>query len=141
MKRFFVILFIGFVSHGIVDAQVTGLWKVVDDDDGVAKSIVEIFEQDNMYYGRIVQLLETSKRTHCEKCDGQLKNRPLTGMIIVYDLKKTGKGGNDGKVLHPGTGKIYSLNVELVTPDRLKLRGYVGMPTIGKTSYWSRVKQ
>jgi uncharacterized protein (DUF2147 family) len=141
MKRIIWILLIGFVSSTGVDGQVTGLWKVVDDDDGVEKSIIEIFEQDNMYYGRIVELLETSKRTHCEKCDGQLKNMPLTGMIIVYDLKKTNKGGNNGKVVHPGTGKIYSLNVELVTPDRLKLRGYVGMPTIGKTSYWNRVKQ
>lgn len=121
--------------------QVTGLWKVIDDDDGVEKSVIEIYEEDNKYHGRIVRLLETSKRTHCEKCDGDLKGKPLTGMRILYDLKKTNKGGNDGKLLHPGSGKIYSLNIELVSPDRLKLRGYLGVPTLGKTSYWTRLKQ
>jgi len=123
-----------------VNAQVTGRWNVVDDKDGIEKSVVEIYEEDGKYHGRVVHLYETSKRTHCDKCYGDLKGKPLIGMVILYDLEKTSNGGKNGKVIDPSTGKIFSCYVELDTPDRLKLRGYLGMPTVGKTSYWNRLK-
>lgn len=140
MKSSILIGWVLIVAHLSPKAQVTGLWKVVDDKDGIEKSIVEIYEQDDRYYGRVVKLLEASKRTHCDNCDGQLKGRPLTGMIILYDIKKTNKGGKDGKVLHPANGKIYSCILELETPDKLKVRGYLGVPTLGITQYWNRLK-
>jgi hypothetical protein len=95
MKRVIWIFLIGIIPFASGEAQVTGMWRVVDDKDGIEKSIVQIFEQNNMYYGRIVQLLPTSKRTHCEKCFGELKGKPLTGMIIMFDLEKTPKGGKN----------------------------------------------
>lgn len=134
------ILFIVFIIPFGIKAQVTGFWKVMDDEDGIEKSIVEIYEENNKYYGRVVKLLEASKRKTCENCEGALKNMPLTGMILLYDLKKTSGGGRDGKVLNPASGKIYSCSIELESPDRLKLRGYVGVPAVGKTSYWNRLK-
>ena len=140
MKSIVLIFLIGLFLSSSGYTQVTGLWRVVDDKDGVEKSIVQIFEQNNMYYGRIVRLLAASKRTHCEKCYGDLKGKPLTGMIIMFDLEKTPKGGKNGKVLDPGSGNIYSCSIELVGPDKLKLRGYLGVPSVGKTSYWTRDK-
>ena len=140
MKSIVLIFLIGLFLSSSGYTQVTGLWRVVDDKDGVEKSIVQIFEQNNMYYGRIVRLLAASKRTHCEKCYGDLKGKPLTGMIIMFDLEKTPKGGKNGKVLDPGSGNIYSCSIELVGPDKLKLRGYLGVPSVGKTSYWNRDK-
>lgn len=132
------LFFTGWMVQG--HAQVTGLWKFVDENDGMEKSIVEITEQEGEYTGRIVQLLPSSKRTHCDKCYGDLKGKPLTGMVVLYDLKKTSNGGRDGKVLDPGSGKIFSCYIELEAPDRLKLRGYLGIPGVGKTMYYSRVK-
>jgi uncharacterized protein (DUF2147 family) len=43
-------------------------------------------------------------------------------------------------VIDPGTGKIFSCSIELESQDKLKLRGYLGVPAVGKTSYWNRVK-
>lgn len=140
MQRIFLVLIILLLLPVGVSAQVTGMWKVVDDKDGIEKSIVEITEVNGKYQGRVVKLLPASKRTHCEKCDGELKDKPLTGMIILWDLKITSNGGRDGKVLDPGSGKIFSCSVELDGPDRLKLRGYLGAPAVGKSSYWHRVK-
>jgi uncharacterized protein (DUF2147 family) len=140
MKNLLLVLSINAFVIALSHGQVTGNWQVVDDDDGIVKSIVEIYEINNQYYGRIVKLLETSKRTHCEKCYGDLKGKPLTGMIIIWDLDKTSNGGKNGKVLDPGSGKIFSCSIELAGPDKLKLRGYVGVPSVGKTSYWNRLK-
>jgi uncharacterized protein (DUF2147 family) len=127
-------------SYSGLNAQVTGLWKVPDEHDGVVKSIVEIYEYNSKYYGRVSQVLDSSRHTHCESCVGDLKDKPLTGMRILDDLTKTSNGGIDGTVLNPGSGKVYSCYIELESPDRLKLRGYIGMPAFGKTLYWTRLK-
>lgn len=132
------LLFLG--SYICLNAQVTGLWKVPDEHDGIVKSIVEIYEIDNKYYGRVSQVLDSSRHTHCENCVGDKKDKPLTGMRILDDLTKTHNGGVDGTVLNPGSGKTYSCYIELESPDKLKLRGYIGMPALGKTLYWTRLK-
>ena len=119
-------------------SQITGLWKVPDEHDGIVKSIVEIYEKDNQYFGRVAQVLDSTRLSHCENCVGALKDKPLTGMLILYDLDKTPTGGVDGNVLNPGSGKVYSCYIELASRDKLKLRGYMGLPAFGKTLYWTR---
>lgn len=134
-------LFIGllYISYYCLQSQVTGFWKVTDEKDGVVKSIMNVYEQDGKYHARVHRLLPTSKRTHCEKCTESLKDKPLTGMIIINNLTKGDNEGTDGTVLNPATGKSYSCYIQLVAPDKLKLRGYVlGMPVLGKTMYWLR---
>ena len=128
------------LAMGPVNAQVTGKWKYIDEQDGQAKSIIEVYQYGDRYHGRIVELLPSSKRTHCERCFGELKGKPLIGMNIIYDLKITSNGGRDGKILDPGSGKIFNCSIELESQDKLKVRGYLGVPTMGKTQYWSRVE-
>ena len=123
-----------------VTGQVTGMWKITDEHSRVEKSIVEIYEKDNMYRGRVVSILPTSKRTHCDACEGELKGKPLVGMDILYDLKKTEHGGEEGTILNPANGNTYSCYIELVEPNKLKLRGYLGWPAFGKTMYYNRMK-
>lgn len=120
--------------------QVTGKWKMIDDRDGREKAVFEIFEHDDRYHGRVVELLRYATDTHCKKCSGELKNQPIVGMTIIWDLEKTPNGGEDGKVLDPASGKTYSCLIELVEPDKLKLRGYLGLPLFGRTQYWSRLE-
>ena len=123
----------------VTSAQVIGKWKHVDDKDGKEKSIIEIYEQNGMLYGRVDQLLEDAPHHICEKCPGDLKNKPIEGMVIMKDMRKTANGGDHGKILDPGTGKSYSVLVELESPNKLKLRGYIGSPAFGRTQDWSRV--
>ena len=125
---------------GQLTGQVTGMWKITDEHSRVEKSIVEIYEKDNMYRGRVVSILPTSKRTHCDACEGELKGKPLVGMDILYDLKKTEHGGEEGTILNPANGNTYSCYIELVEPNKLKLRGYLGWPAFGKTMYYNRMK-
>jgi len=122
------------------NAQIIGKWKTVDDEDGVEKSIVEIYEKNGKLQGRVDKLLPAATVTHCAECPGELKNKPLVGMEILVDLTKNETGGEDGEILDPKSGKWYTCYMELVSPDKLKLRGYIGIPTFGRTQYWYRVK-
>lgn len=140
MKSVYIISIFLITTFTNVHTQVTGMWKTVGDADGTEKSIVEIYEKEGKYYGKVVKLLPAAKHKTCENCPGDLKNKPITGMVVLKDLKKTSKGGQDGKAIDPSNGKTYNCFIELENPDKLKLRGYIGVPTIGRTQYWYRVK-
>lgn len=121
-------------------AQITGKWKHVDDKDGKEKSIIEIYEKGGMLYGRVDALLKDAPHKTCDRCPGELKGKPIEGMVIMKDMKKTETGGGEhGKIMDPGTGRTYSVQIELASQDKLKLRGYLGTPAFGRTQYWSRV--
>ncbi len=119
-------------------AQVTGLWTTVDDRDGRAKSVVEIYEQNGRYHGKVVRLLEEDADTICPKCPGDRKGKPLVGMDILTDLEITPDGGRNGQVLDPESGSVYSCYIQMLDAGKLKLRGYIGAPAFGRTQVWTR---
>ena len=140
MKSTYIISIFLFMIFTNTHAQVTGMWKTIGDADGTEKSIVEIYEKEGKYFGKVVKLLPAAKHTTCENCPGELKNKPITGMVVLKDLEKTPKGASNGKAIDPSNGKTYNCFIELENPDKLKLRGYIGVPTIGRTQYWYRVR-
>lgn len=123
-----------------LSGQVTGLWRSTDHTSDVERSVVRIYEERGRLYGRVEKLLPAATVTHCTGCEGDLKNKSLVGIIIMLDLEKTAKGGINGKILDPTNGKYYSCDIELDGPDRLKVRGYMGLYALGTTMYWNRQK-
>ena len=120
---------------------VLGKWKTVDDETGQAKSIVEVYEKGGKVYGKVVEILRAEhKKDICTKCEGADKNKPILGMIIINGLKKEDSEYNGGTILDPENGKKYKCYIALESPDKLKLRGYIGLSIMGRTQYWTRVK-
>lgn len=120
---------------------VFGKWKTVDDVSGKEKGIVEIFEYKGKVYGRILEIFELDKKhLKCEKCDGDEKNKPLLGLVIIKGLKKDGNVYSGGKVLDPQLGKWYHCKLSLDGKDKMIIRGYIGIPLFGRSQNWFRVK-
>ena len=140
MKAKIILGIIFYIPCFLLHAQVTGKWKTIGDVDKTEKAIVEIYELDGKLFGKVIKLLPTAVHTTCERCSGDLRGKPIEGMVILMDLTKTPNGGNHGKVLDPSNGNVYKAYIELEGPDKLKLRGYIGTPTLGRTQYWYRVK-
>lgn len=144
MKKLFVSLLM-FVVIGTlsVSAQtVFGKWKTIDDETGLEKSIVEIYQKDGKVYGKILQVLEKGKENKlCDLCKGDKKNKPVKGMIIVEGLTKDGSEYSGGTILDPKTGKIYKCYITLDEVNKLKVRGFIGFALIGRTQYWHRVTE
>ena len=44
-----------------------------------------------------------------------------------------------GTIYDPGSGKTYRASLSVVGENRIELRGYVGIPLIGRTTSWFRV--
>lgn len=139
-KNVFIILFLFGISLSHAQS-IFGKWTTIDDHTGKEKSVVEIYENNGMVYGRIVQILDKAKENKlCDKCEGANKGQPVKGMVILQGLEKDGDTWEDGSILDPETGKIYKCHITLDNPNKLKVRGYIGFSLIGRTQYWNRVK-
>lgn len=137
----FVICLLLLTQHGF-SQSILGKWKTIDDISGKEKGIVEVYEKSGLIYARILDIFETEhKNKKCSLCAGQDKDKPFLGLVIVRGLKKEGDEYNGGKVLDPKIGKYYKCYMKLEEPDKLKIRGYVGVPMLGRTQYWYRVKK
>jgi len=119
-----------------------GRWRTIDDKTHKPKSIVTITEEDGKLVGTVEQLLDPPKddpEPRCTKCEGDRKDQPILGMKILWGMKKDGMGWSGGKILDPKNGKIYRCNLTLTDGGKkLDVRGYVGMPLLGRTQTWVR---
>ncbi|PAM95063.1 hypothetical protein B4N84_07185 [Flavobacterium sp. IR1] len=142
MKNLMLAVGVFFLTLSSIQAQsVLGKWKTIDDATGEAKSVVEIYEKSGKLYGKVVEILRADhKKDVCVKCDGADKNKPIQGLVIINGLQKDGDEYSGGTILDPTNGKKYKCYITLESADKLKLRGYVGIAIMGRTQYWTRVK-
>ncbi|WP_452600201.1 DUF2147 domain-containing protein [Pontimicrobium sp. MEBiC01747] len=128
-----------FISITTSAQDVFGKWKTIDDKTGEAKSIVEIYKRDGQAFGKIVHIIDPSKREElCAKCEGDAKNKPILGFELLKNMKKSGKYYKNGTIFNPEDGKEYKCRL-LVTddPNVLQVRGYIAF--FYATQYWERV--
>jgi uncharacterized protein (DUF2147 family) len=119
-----------------------GKWRTIDDKTGKPKSIVAISEEDGKLIGTIEKLLDPKPddpEPKCTKCEGERKDQPILGMKILWGMKKEGKEWGGGRILDPNNGKTYKCNLALADEGKkLDVRGYIGMPLLGRTQTWIR---
>jgi uncharacterized protein (DUF2147 family) len=119
-----------------------GTWTQVDDATGKPKSIIEITEQpDGTLQGAVKQVLFSDQGPHpvCDKCEGERQGKPVEGMVIMWGVKQDGGVWDGGQILDPHNGKIYKVKLSLKDGgQKLDVRGYIGMPMLGRTQTWIR---
>ncbi|RDZ28852.1 DUF2147 domain-containing protein [Lysobacter silvisoli] len=119
-----------------------GTWTTIDDKTQKPKSIVEIYEaKDGSLAGRVTKVLQSDRGPNpvCDKCSGDRKNKPVEGMVILWGVRKNGGSWEDGKILDPATGKMYSVKVTPVDGGKkLDVRGFMGFSLLGRTQTWVR---
>jgi uncharacterized protein (DUF2147 family) len=124
------------------DATPAGVWKTIDDKTGQPKSIVEISDQNGELTGKVTQVLQSDQGPNpiCKECEGERKNQPVTGMTIIWGMKKSGEDEwSGGKILDPKNGKIYGCKMHLVdNGQKLDVRGFIGFSLLGRTQTWER---
>lgn len=141
MKNVFLLIVTLFITSTYAQKTVLGKWKSIDDDTGKALAIVEIYEEDNKIYGRVIEILNPKNKDRtCENCAGEDKDKPILGLTVIKGLKKDGNEYNGGHILDPKYGKLYKCYINLENEDKLKIRGYIGISLFGRTQYWHRMK-
>ncbi len=127
MKQSILIAALFFVGT-IANAQtIVGKWKTIDDETGKPKSIVEIYQKGNEYFGKVVKLFRAQSEDQdpvCDKCTDDRKGKKIIGLEIVRSLKKDGTEYKDGSIMDPKNGKTYDAKLWL-EGGNLKVRGYI----------------
>lgn len=119
-----------------------GKWRTIDDKTGKVKSVVEITETANgTLQGKVLHVLDSDKGPNpvCDACKGANHNKPIEGMVIAWGLRHEGNSWDDGQIMDPKNGKVYSAKMTLVDGGKkLEVRGYLGFSLLGRTQTWVR---
>ena len=108
---------------------------------------IEVYKDNGKYFGKVIWLKNPlddkgKPKTDIENPDPKLKSRPRLGLVVLTGLEhKSAAKYEKGKIYDPKSGKSYSANAELTKPNLLKLRGFIGVSVIGRTSEWTRTEK
>lgn len=139
-------------GRAIVDepaaSAIEGDWLVASRD-----AIIRISRAGDEFEGHIVWQLQdtygpedgpvlngktvTDRKNH----DPAKRSLPLTGLKMLWGLHyhADGKLWKSGLVYDADNGRTYDCQIRMISPDRLKLRGYIGFSLLGGSTLWSRV--
>ncbi|HVG77267.1 MAG TPA: DUF2147 domain-containing protein [Patescibacteria group bacterium] len=116
-----------------------GKWNTVDEKTGKVVSQVELYDQGGKLFGKITGLTEPNnaqgKPKICTKCQGDDKDKPIVGLVILKDLSASGDRYKGGTIMDPEDGKIYKAEV-WPEDGNLKVRGYLGI--FYRTQTWQK---
>ena len=132
----------------LAQAQATpaGLWKTIDDATKKEKSLVRITDNGGAFSGKIEKLLDPASKPDavCDKCSDDRKDKPILGMTIITGVRQSANAADiwdGGHILDPNDGKSYKVRLSPVDGGKkLDVRGYNGMPLLGRTQTWLRVE-
>lgn len=113
-----------------VSQSITGKWKTIDDNTGKPRSVVEIYEKEGMYFGKIIKLFREPGEDQdpvCDECNGKRKNQKIIGMEIITDMEydASDEEFDSGEILDPESGSIYDCKLWVGENGYLKVRGYL----------------
>jgi uncharacterized protein (DUF2147 family) len=120
-------------------ASPIGLWRGAD-------AVFELFESEGRLSGKIVALSEPTTADGKEKTDiynpdPTKRKFPIVGLVFISGLtKKSDSEWENGTVYDPKSGRTYSCFMELQEPDKISVRGFIGIAEFGRTYIWTRAK-
>ena len=132
-------------SYASDRTDVLGCWDTVGNS-----SKLEIYPCGEKLCGKVAWLkypnfmdakdgpVGTTKIDH-KNPDPALRNRPILGLKVIEGLTPAGSDKwGQGKCYDPESGNTYKCRIRLASPEKLEMRGFIGIPLFGRTYVLTR---
>lgn len=142
MKKYVlaILVLVSVTSYAQLPAdKIIGIWQCEDYK-------IEVFKSGNTYSAKLLwskDMFEADGRMpkrDSKNPDAKLKTRSVQGIIHITQLAFVDGEYVNGKLYSIQDGNTYSLKGKLKSAEELETRGYKGVPMLGKTFKWKRVK-
>lgn len=107
------------------------------------RSVIETFHcAGNQVCARVVKIgPKNEPQQDLNNPDKGKRSQAICGLTIAHGFKPDGTNhAKSGSIYDPESGKTYTAEMQ-VEGDTLKLRGYIGIPILGRTEVWHRTAQ
>jgi uncharacterized protein (DUF2147 family) len=132
------------VARADSEPTAAGFWEA-QDDDGHPTAWFLFTDKDDVYSARLVKGFKVPgddkpPQKICTKCPGDKKGAHIMGLTLFWGMKRDGLSYTEGSVLDPRDGSVYHAKMDLSEDGKeLSVRGYIGIPMLGKTQVWHRL--
>ena len=119
---------------------ILGVWRV---ENGEAH--IELARCGDELCGTIVWLDESRpgfEKKDLHNPDPAKRDQGVLGLTILEGVSGTpNKRGyfRGGRIYDPESGKTYRCTLSMSDDDRVRMKGYIGIPLFGRSTYWTRV--
>ena len=111
-------------------AAVMGLWWTPEKD-----GVVEMYRCPAGLCGRVAGVVNFQP-------DGSapldLHGRSRCHLTLINGGKPDADGVWDSRITNPDDDKTYSIRLRVDPDGRMRMRGYIGLPLLGQTVFWTR---
>jgi uncharacterized protein (DUF2147 family) len=126
-------------AQKISPGNIVGIWQCEDYK-------IEVFKSGGNYSAKLLwskDMFEADGKTpkkDSKNPNAKLRGRSIQGIVHISALVFEDGEYVDGKLYSVQDGNTYSLKAKLKSINDLETRGYRGVPMIGKTFRWKRVR-
>lgn len=102
---------------------------------------IKVTKSEGKYIGTLVWT-EQEGALDVKNPDKNQHNKVLAGKVILTDMTFDEKKGEwkGGTIYDPESGNTYKATIKRKPNGDLTLRGYIGVPALGRNSVWTKTK-
>lgn len=126
--------------------KILGTYYVADDQSDEAVKIKITKTSNGTYEGKIVWMKypnfkDGTPKTDIKNPDASKRKTPADKIQMLYHFKYDAKENKwvDGEIYDPVHGKTYKSKMWFESATELRVRGYIGVPALGRTMKWKKL--
>jgi len=143
---FIILPIISAVAQAGAADKIIGTYYVSDDTSDEDCKVRITKDKSGTYSGRIIwvknpNFKDGTPKRDIKNPDPAKRNTPGDQIPLVFHFRYDAKKNQwvDGEIYDPIHGKMYKCKMWFESENVLRVRGYIGVPALGRTMTWKKI--